>query len=114
MAGSAGRVLRLTLKRRWFEMIASGEKREEYREPGKWIGSRLNANKSYDVVEFSNGYGPNVPRCVVEYLDYDWTEGNPEWGAIPGKRYVVIRLGRVISRQNDPSLATAGAGLPKP
>ena len=94
------RVLRLTLKRKWFDMIASGEKREEYREQGKWIDSRVNANKEYDVVEFKNGYGPDVPCCVVEYLGYDWAAGNPAWGAVPGKLYKVIRLGRVISLHN--------------
>lgn len=94
------RVLRLTLKRKWFDMIASGEKREEYREQGKWIASRVNANKEYDVVEFKNGYGPRVPCCVVEYLGYDWATGNPAWGAVPGKLYKVIRLGRVISLHN--------------
>ncbi|MEY4246323.1 MAG: hypothetical protein RLZZ245_3908 [Verrucomicrobiota bacterium] len=94
------RVLRLTLKRQWFDMIASGEKREEYREQGKWIDSRVNANKEYDVVEFKNGYGPDVPCCVVEYLGYDWAAGNPAWGAVPGKFYKVIRLGRVISLHN--------------
>jgi hypothetical protein len=81
-------------------MIASGEKREEYRKPGKWIAARVNTSKSYAVVEFSNGYGSNVPKCVVEYLGYTWAEGNPEWGAIPGQRHVVIRLGRVISATN--------------
>jgi len=94
------RVLRLTLKRRWFDMIASGEKREEFREQGKWIDSRVNANKEYDVVEFKNGYGPNVPTCVVEYRGYDWATGNPAWGAEPGKRYKVIYLGRVLSLHN--------------
>ena len=94
------RVLRLTLKKKWFDMIASGEKHEEYREQGKWIDSRVNANKEYDVVEFKNGYGPHVPCCLVKYLGYDWTTGNPAWGAVPGKLYKVIRLGRVISRHN--------------
>lgn len=100
MSTATPRILRLTLKRRWFDMIASGEKEEEYREHGKWIASRVNANKTYDVVEFSNGYGPDVPRCVVEYLGYDWAEGNPKWGAIPGKHYVVIHLGKVLSITN--------------
>ncbi len=95
------RVLRLTLNRQWFDMIASGEKREEYREQGKWIDSRVNANKNYDVVEFKNGYGPNVPTCIVEYLGYDWRAGTAAWGAEPGKRYKVICLGRVISLHNE-------------
>jgi hypothetical protein len=101
------RVLRLTLKKKWFGMIASGEKCEEYREQGKWIDSRVNANKEYDAVEFKNGYGPNVPTCVVEYLGYDWATGNAAWGAVPGKLYKVIRLGRVISLHNARAMPSA-------
>lgn len=35
------RVLHLTLKKRWFDMIASGEKKEEYRELKDYWGYRL-------------------------------------------------------------------------
>lgn len=94
------RVLRLTLKRKWFDMIASGEKREEYREPGNWIMSRL-TGKDYDVVEFANGYGVNVPRVTCQYLGWTRGGGRPEWGASQDRHYVVIRLGEVISTEND-------------
>ena len=104
------RVLRLTLKKKWFDMIASGEKREEYREQGKWIDSRVNANKEYDVVEFKNGYGKNAPICVVEYRGYDVKPGFPAWGAESGKRYKVIYLGRVLSLSNAPCSATRSVG----
>lgn len=92
------RVLRLTLKRRWFDMIAAGIKRDEYRVPSDWILSRL-IGKQYDVVEFSNGYGKHVPKVVVQYRGWHRNQGRvkPEWGGIPGQRYVVIRLGSVLS-----------------
>ena len=93
------RVLRLTLKRKWFGMIASGEKREEYREPGKWIMSRL-VGKEYDAVEFANGYGRNVPRVTCRFLGWTRGGGNPEWGASPDRHYVVIRLGEIIHSEN--------------
>ena len=96
------RVLRLTLKKKWFDMIASGEKKSEYRLPSQWILSRLPSGKRYDVVEFANGYGKHVPRVTVEFKGWDRNQGdnNPEWGAIPGEQYVIIRLGRVISLHN--------------
>lgn len=97
--GSAGRVLRLTVKRQWFDMIASGRKREEYRKPGKWILSRLEG-KDYDVVEFKNGYGPNVPTMLVEYRGWKMSSGLKEWGAAPSVQYATIKLGRVVSQQN--------------
>lgn len=94
------RVLRLTLKRKWFDMIASGEKREEYREPKDWIFSRL-IGKDYDVVEFANGYGKNVPKVTVSFWGWHQGTGHPKWGAIRDRNYVVIRLGDVISSEND-------------
>jgi len=93
------RVLRLTLKKKWFDMIASGEKTEEYRTPSAWIFSRL-IGKEYDVVEFSNGYGKHVPRVVVKYFGWHQGPGRSEWGGTWQNRYVVIRLGHVISRHN--------------
>ena len=107
-SGSAGRVLRLTLKRQGFDMIASGEKREEYRTPGKWILSRLQG-KDYDVVEFKNGYGPNVTTMLVEYRGWKMSSGLKEWGAAPCVQYATIKLGRVISQQNAQTLPTEGA-----
>lgn len=105
------RVLRLTLKRQWFDMISSGEKTEEYRTPGKWIFSRL-IGKSYDVVEFSNGYGNHVPKVVVQFFGWHQGPGLPEWGGVWQNRYVVIRLGRVISRHNAELRDRSGSGTP--
>jgi len=103
-------VLRLTLKRKWFDMIARGEKKEEYRAPSKWILSRL-LDKNYDLVEFRNGYAPDAPMVAVEYLGWAFAaEGRPEWGAVPEKRYVTIRLGRVLYQQNETSAGTDASG----
>lgn len=95
------KTLKLTLKKKWFDMIASGEKCEEYRVPSRWIMSRLE-NKGYDAVEFSNGYGAHVPKVTVEYLGWHMGHGRPSWGGEtkPGEMLAVIRLGRVLSRQN--------------
>lgn len=88
------RVLHLTLKRRWFDMIVRGEKKEEYRRPGPWILSRLKG-KAYDVVEFRNGYGPAAPVVRCEYLGWEIDFGRLEWGGGFDK-VAVIRLGSVI------------------
>lgn len=91
----APRVLELTLKRQWFEMVASGEKREEYREPTKWIMSRLE-NKTYNFVRFRNGYAHDAPECVCEYRGWRWGYGKAKWGARKSVQEVIIRLGRVL------------------
>lgn len=89
------KVLRLTLKRVWFDMIASGEKTEEYRDPSPWILSRLEG-KTYDVVEFRNGYSPTSPVVVCEFKGWEQGIGNPEWGA-SFEILIIIKLGAVIS-----------------
>ena len=47
--------LHLNLKRKWFDMILSGEKKEEYREFKKYWIDRLTEDKSYCAME-NNGY----------------------------------------------------------
>lgn len=89
------RTLRLTLKRHWFDMIACGQKLEEYRSPSQWIESRL-LGKSYDAVEFKNGYGPRVPSVTLKFLGWHKGPGEPAWGAKPGSEYYVIRLGEIL------------------
>lgn len=118
-SGSLERVVRstleLTLKKQWFDMVASGEKREEYREPSKWILSRLE-NKHYDAVRFRNGYNANSPVCVCEYLGWDFGFGQRKWGggSTQGNPLVVIKLGRVLSAPNDRLQLPAGSGASKP
>ena len=81
-------------------MIAAGIKKEEYRIPGKWINSRLFC-KSYDVIEFKNGYGATVPTMIVELKGRRFGTGNVDWGAQPGVAYQVLELGEVLSLHNS-------------
>ena len=108
----ATRILKLTLKKKWFDLIASGEKKQEYRAIGnKWIESRI-LNREYDLIEFKNGYGPNVPTCLVEWKGYGETNmGRPEWGAVEGEMYWAIELGEVLEvkrRNTSPSDSPKG------
>jgi len=92
-------------------MIASGEKREEYRTPGKWILSRL-VGKEYDRIEFKNGYGQNVPTMEVEYLGWAYSFGKRQWGGggEKAKPFATIYLGRVISLHNSKDRSSEGLG----
>jgi hypothetical protein len=97
------RILHLTLKKKWFDMIASGEKKEEYREMKDYWYSRflkpsvLPRLEEYDFVIFKNGYSKNAPTVTVRFVEmFVGLEGNPEWGAEPGKEYFVIKLGEII------------------
>lgn len=97
------RVLHLTLKKKWFDMIASGEKKEEYREiKGYWI-SRFNPTKNllddcrdFEVVEFKNGYSKNARTINFRCEGVTIGEGNPQWGAPVGECYI-IKLGKILN-----------------
>ncbi len=130
------KTLHLTLKKKWFDMIASGEKTEEYREiKSYWIQRLLECNcpkesktdnenfavdiyydyivndypfddklmKAYyasfinfDAVIFRNGYSGGAPLASFRNPVISIGEGRPEWGAEPGKKYFVIKLGDKI------------------
>lgn len=112
------KVLHLTLKKKWFDMIASGEKKEEYREIKPYWVSRLveeinpvdeKTDESfdwrgtgeweaqsftfYDLVTFSNGYSTTSPKASFLISDITTGFGKSEWGAEPDKKYFVIKLG---------------------
>lgn len=50
----------------------------------------------FDAVQATNGYGKKVPSWKRECLGIEIREGRPEWGAEPGKKYFVIKLGKII------------------
>lgn len=95
----AGRVLHLTLKRQWFDMIASGVKKEEYREIKPYWVKRL-AGQHYDSVQFRNGYSATAPTMILRIWWIDSATGVEAWGAVPGQLYYVIRLGEMIQAPN--------------
>jgi hypothetical protein len=116
------KVLHLTLKKKWFDMIASGEKKEEYREikpywakilcdrhVGAIGGDLMDSHKTiaytfkkFDAVKFASGghFHPSIQQMSIECTGIEITTGNPEWGAEPGKKYFVIKLGKIISKSN--------------
>lgn len=103
------RILHLTLKKWPFDMIASGIKKEEYRDdkPYWWtrltsttsIGGGMRKDNEYDVVRFKNGYGKNAPEIDVEWKGLSMGVGNTEWGA-SGKKQFIIKLGKILSIKN--------------
>lgn len=85
-------VLALTLHREWFDKIAIGEKRIEYRTNKAYWRTRL-VGRTYKEVHFRNGYSPKAPFMRVEYL------GLRKYGSGPGS-YFGIRLGRVLETKH--------------
>ncbi len=84
--GANAKILRLTLYKKWFDKIASGEKKEEYRENKPYWKARL-SKKNYDEVHFKNGYNPDSPFMRVKCLGIDFDKHNNRF---------VIKLGEVL------------------
>ena len=123
------KTLKLTLKKKWFDLLKSGEKIEEYREVKKhWIKQLVtnrftakdykneneiiglilqnkehyikNRTTHFDFVEFRNGYSKTSPQITMECKEIEIGNGKVEWGAIEGEQYFIIKLGREVGRQN--------------
>lgn len=96
---TTGRVLYLTLNRNWYLKIASGEKKEEYRElKHYWLKRLLNINYpkeqpddhltipadiEYDITE--NGYAPEtvLKAYYSEFKNYDLIVFLNGYGNVP-------------------------------
>ena len=89
--------LYLTLKKNWFDLILSGEKKEEYREIKPYWEKRL-IWKKYDRIIFRNGYATNAPQFTIKLKSITQGTGKSEWGAEKGKRYFVLSLGEIINK----------------
>jgi hypothetical protein len=109
------KVLKLTLKKIWFDMILSGRKKEEYREIKDYWVNRLTENKSYcqmgdsgyvinerkyDWVKFTNGYNKDSPSVTLKCEGIEISKGDSSIGAIENEYYFVIKLGQEITRSN--------------
>ena len=101
------KVLHLTLKKKWFDMIASGEKKEEYREPKDYWFKRLTndtypiTHKLFDVVQFKNGYAKNAPTITVEFKGIVIGKAKPEWSDNWQGSVFAIKLGNIIINQSN-------------
>ena len=100
------KTLTLPLKKKWFDLIKAGIKKEEYREIKPYyckrftdpLNSRIfrpfeNGVKNFDRLVFTLGY-PKAEdkerRLEFKNPKIRIGEGIPKWGAEPGKRYFVI------------------------
>ena len=111
-------VLPLTLNKKWFDMILSGEKKQEYREYKEYWFKRLITGynhqftglvgkdyekeflfKHFNQILFTNGYNPNSPSMLVELKNIEIGKGNPEWGG-SDKDVFILNLGEIIETKN--------------
>lgn len=96
------KVLELTLKKKWFDMIVSGEKKEEYREGKQYWIARLckkvedESHAVFVIRKFSHvrfRYSKKSPTHIRKVKDIIIGAGKKEWGADESENYFVIKLG---------------------
>lgn len=97
------KVLTLTLKKKWFDMILSGEKKEEYREiKPYWIRRLKNPDFEqsefikFDRVLFKNGYQKNARKMTFKDCRISIGTAKPEWSDNWQGDVFVIKLGEII------------------
>lgn len=97
------RILRLTIHKKAFEVMVTGEKTSEYRHYSAWIRSRIG---QYDIVEFINGYGNHRPRFTVEFIKWQFVTNNEIKKYSNGlivkltTNMIEIQLGKVLEIHN--------------
>lgn len=108
-------MLILPIKRKWFDMILSGEKKEEYREIKDYYKSRFSKVLGIDLswltdftlkespqfeVRFNNGYSKGCPSFIAD-CSLSVGEGKEEWGAEKGKCYYVLHIKKIRWKSMD-------------
>lgn len=117
------KILHLTLKKKWFDMIASGEKKEEYREIKPYWASRLLLipvsyfypwhqetvaeylkqdddafDYSINVVSAKNGYAKDCPAVTWNHEGIRIGKPNPAWCEPEDveKDLFILTIGKII------------------
>ena len=96
------KILYLTIKKKYFDMIPD-PKDEEYREyKNYWIKRLMSRHFDYDAIRFANGghHGPKIPFKLIESRGLCIGQGNPDFGAPKGKDVFILKLGKIIEKGN--------------
>lgn len=103
------RVLRLTLKKKWYDLILLGIKREEYREIKEYWLKRLfevqspmiakfifgNVGltpKNFTHIQFRLGYRKNAPTMEFQITDIGINRGDSSMGAPVDQDVIIIKF----------------------
>lgn len=102
-------VLNLPIKGKWFDMIARGGKREEYRDCENrqmqraylWASNNRWWGDTEPVAVFRNGYRMDSRALAVDIVGFDlrgrYDVKHPEWGEPKCRRlHLVVKLGTVL------------------
>lgn len=86
-------MLTLPIKKRWFGMIRSGEKLEEYRADTPYYAARFARYRGTPVnVRLRNGYRADSPTLEALVRPMLRKGAKPEWGGDPDKVCWVLEI----------------------
>ena len=102
-------MLTLPIKKKWFDMICSGEKKEEYRTTNRYYTKRFesiglldengNPTGKQACLILRNGYGNGRPEVTV-LVTLKIGTGWPAWGAEEDEWYYVLEiLGKYVEKK---------------
>ena len=97
-------VIRLVLTGKWYDLIKSGAKREEYRDLSDYWTKRLKnwlQKPGVHVVAFSFGYRKADMFFVCSGCHPTWARRHGEWGE-PWESHYVISLGERVELEDEP------------
>lgn len=118
-------MLTLPIKKKWFDMLLSGEKKQEYREVKPYYTSRFQKILSPDLAKkdgsesllwmeacragqyaktpfkvlFRNGYSAVSPSFVADVC-LSIGGGKESWGAEAGKDYYVLEIQKTYPKED--------------
>ncbi len=105
-------MLTLPIKKKWFDMILSGEKPEEYRTVTPYWKKRFqtvglldeygNSSEYMNIVKFRNGYSAKSPAFEAA-VHLSIHRGYEEWGAKPGEIYYVLNIDKIYGVTEEAS-----------
>ncbi len=99
-------VIILPIKKQWFDMIKSGEKKEEYRDIKPYYRTRFTNKRLLDkwgytklnrtaYILFKNGYKASSPSILTK-CSLTIGNGKVEWGAEKDKKYYVLHIEEIF------------------
>ena len=115
-------MLTLPIKKKWCDMILSGEKKEEYRDIKPYYMTRFTNVlfpkseipmdnvlleyvskfpncKEFKVI-FRNGYSKNSPQFIAK-CTLSVGKGKEEWGAEQGKKYFILTVQEILKGSEE-------------
>ena len=89
-------MLTLPIKKKWYDMILSGEKEEEYRDITPYYNQRFARyldveGNTTTTIKLRNGYSKDSPTMICD-VKIDIDVGLESWGAQLDTYYYVLRI----------------------